>query len=32
MPQLLSHDSAPAIEAVNLTGPDQGVIEEARRR
>jgi len=32
MSQLLIHDPVPAPPAANPTGPDQGVIEEARRR
>ncbi|MEA2314178.1 MAG: hypothetical protein QOI03_870, partial [Solirubrobacteraceae bacterium] len=32
MLQLLSGDTPPAGPAENATGPDQGVIEEARRR
>jgi hypothetical protein len=32
MLQLLSRDTPPASPAENATGPDQGVIEEARRR
>ena len=32
MSQLLIHDPVPALPAANPTGPDQGVIEEARRR
>jgi hypothetical protein len=32
MSQLLVHDPVPAPPAANPTGPDQGVIEEARKR